>query len=72
MGLQEAFDKVTQNDRIMYRSGRATMHFQFERPNRLHPNGVRVTGWYRQVDDAGKKNWVFRCMTATKTVWQTT
>jgi hypothetical protein len=55
MGLQAAFDNVRPNDSIMYRNGRITMHFQFERPDRPHPNGVRVTAWYRQVDDAGQE-----------------
>jgi len=50
MGLQEALDTVRPNERVMYRNGKAYMHFQYF----LFDNGqTQLNVWYRVVDETG-------------------
>src|SRR5690242_8163091 len=52
MGLQEALDKVRPNERVMYRKGRSSVHFQY------YPTDTGqfvFNSWYRLFDEEGQE-----------------
>ena len=50
MGLQEALDKLRPNDRVMYRKGNMSLHFQYFA---LDNGQTQFNVWYREVDATG-------------------
>ena len=52
MGLQEALDKLLSSDRVMYRKGNMSLHFQYFA---LENGQTQFNVWYREVDETGTR-----------------